>query len=167
MPAGTRTAPTFAAGTENMTNTTLHLIDASGDVFTDTLLTTTAPTVAEVEAYAAAYQAASQASLWKISQSLAWVGDADPDNADTGQRDSIADGINMSYKNLTTLKTQGERLIAPIAAVMQGNQDIPLVSSTELAALITAVLAVLDGYNLQSAQFTERRERKNNAKIKV
>jgi len=162
-----RTAPTVAAGTENETVTTLHLIDASGDQYTDAIKTLTAPTETEVEALAAAYQDASQASVWKVSQNLSWVGDADPDNADTLQRNSVKDGTNLLFKNLTTLMTQTPRLVAPIPAVLQGNQDIPLLTATEMTALITALSAILSGYNLTSAQFTERRERSNNPRIKA
>jgi hypothetical protein len=50
---------------------------------------------------------------------------------------------------------------------MQGNQDIPLLSSAEMTALILAELAILTGYSLESAQFTERRERSNNPRIKA
>ena len=93
------------------------------------------------------------------------MGDADPDNAGTDQRNSIKDGINLLFKNLTTHLTEPTRLIAPIEAVLQGNQDIPLLSSTEAAALITAELALLTGFTFQRAQYTERRERKNNPVI--
>lgn len=161
-----RTAPNPAGAAANKVTSTLHLIDASGDLFTDALVTTTTPSTALIQAWATAYAGATQASLYSVSQTLEWIGDADPDNADTMQRNSVGDGINLSMKNLTTLRTQSPRLIAPIEAVLQGNQDIPLLSSTELSALIVSLLAILTGYNLSSAQFTERRERKNNQRIK-
>lgn len=164
----TRTAPTVAAGTENKVLTTLHLIDVSGDQFTDVIESTSAPTEVEIEAWAAAYQAGSQASLWKVSQQLEWSGDADPDNADVGQRNSVKDGVNMLFKNLTTLKSQSPRLVAPVPDAMQGNQDIPLLSSDPpFVPLIAAYSAILTGYNLTSAQYTERRERSNNPRIKA
>lgn len=165
--AGTRTAPDVGLAAANKVVTTLHLIDSSGDTFTDTIVTTTTPTVAQIEAYAANYQTNSQASLWKVSQSLEWVGDADPDNAEVGQRNSVKDGINLLFRDIAALKTQTLRLVAPVPATMQGNQDIPLVSDVDFAALITAELAILSSYNLDSAQYTERRERSNNPRIKV
>lgn len=164
----TRTAPTIAAASPTSVLTTLHLIDASGDLFTDAIETTSTPDPDTlVEAWAAGYQGASQASLWQVSQTRLWTGDDDPDNADVGQRNSVKDGVNLLFKNLTTLKSQSPRLIAPIAAAMQGNQDIPLLTATEFAALITALEAILSGYNLTSAQYTERRERSNNPRIKA
>lgn len=162
----TRTAPAVT-GAVTSVNNTLHLIDASGDQLTDNVVSLTAPTAAEIEAWAAGYQAASQASLWKVSSVSVWEGDADPDNADVGQRNSVKDGVNLLWKNITTLATQNPRLVAPVAAVMQGNQDIPLLSATEFTALIAAYQALLTGYNLQSAQYTERRERSNNPRIKA
>lgn len=162
----TRTAPLWTAAASDRI-ASLMLIDASGDLWSEAMHVPVGTTAAALETYAAAYAAASQASLYGLGDYTIRLGDADPDNADVGQRNSVKDGVNMLYKNLTTLATQSPRLIAPIAAVMQGNQDIPLLTSTELAALITATLAVLTGFNLQSAQYTERRERTNNPRIKA
>jgi len=163
--AGTRTAPTVAIANINKSLLTLHLIDVSGDNFTDVITTPDLASDSLAEAIAAAYQAGTQASLWKVSQTIEYVGDEDADNAEVGMRNSIAEGVNLLYKNIATLSTQTPRLVAPIDDVMQGNQDIPLLSSTEMVALITAQLAVLAGYNLNSAQFTGRRERTNNPRI--
>lgn len=161
----TRTAPTVD-GTGTAYNTTLHLIDKSGDQWAENILSLAAPTSAQIEAWAAAYQAASQASLWKVTTMIIYEGDKDADNADVGQRNSVQDGVNLLYKNVTTLDTQTPRLVAPVAATMQGNQDIPLLTAAEFVALINAELAILAGYALQSAQYTERRERSNNPRIK-
>lgn len=163
--AGTRTAPLFTAAA-NARRITLYLIDASGDLYTEAKYVAVAATAASIEAWAAAYQAASQASLYWIDDVLIRSADSDPDNAETDQRNSVKDGINMSYKNPTTLVAQSSRLVAPIPAALQGNQDIPLVAG-ELASLVSAELSLMTGFSLNSVQYTERRERKNNAKIKV
>lgn len=143
------------------------MIDASGDNFTDAIVTTSAPTESQVEAWVAGYQAITQASVWKVTQSLAWVGDSDPQNADTAQRSSVGDGINLLYKDLTNLKTATPRVVAPTEAIMQGDQDIPLLSVQAFVDYLTALGAILSDYSLQSAQYTERRERRNNPRIKV
>lgn len=161
-----RTAPLWtAAATRRLVS--LHLIDASGDTWAESMYVPVAATAANLEAWAAAYAAASQASLYALGDYTERIGDADPDNADILQRNSVGQGINVSYKNLTTNATFGQRVVAPIPADLQGNQDIPLVTATEMAALLTATLALQTGYSVQSAQYTERRERKNNPKIKV
>jgi hypothetical protein len=50
---------------------------------------------------------------------------------------------------------------------MQGNQDIPLLVSP-LTTLVAAYLTVLGGaYALDSMQFTGRRERTNNPRVRT
>jgi len=167
--AGTRTAPVVGALTMTQSSATMHLIDASGDLHAEGVV---APAdgladLADVQAVSNTYQLASNASLYKVTQTLTWEGDADPDNAVALYRATVAEGINLLYKNITTLKTQTPRLVAPIAAVLQGNQDIPLLTAAEMTALIAALSAVLTGYNLSSAQFTGRKEASNNPRIKA
>lgn len=164
---GTRTAPAITGAVTKVISS-LYLIDASGDQYSEAIVTATAPTAVQFEALAAAYQVASQASLWKAVSMSIWEGDKDPDNGDVGQRNSVKDGVNLLWRNLTTLKTQAPRLVAPVANTMQGNQDIPLLTADpEFTGLITALTAILSGYNLESAQYTERKERSNNPKIKA
>lgn len=161
----TKTAP--ATSTTPVSTATLHLIDASGDLYADGITMPATMTTGSIQTLADGYQAATQASIWKVSQTLEWIGDADPDNADVGQRNSSKEGVNLLFKNLTTLRTQTPRLIAPIGACMQGNQDIPLLTAAEFTALIAAYQALLTGFSLSSAQYTERRERFNNPRIKA
>jgi len=165
--AGTRTAPEVDVVGSNLNSTTLHFIDASGDQFTDSIQTVAPLGLGVVEAYATDYQAATQASLWKVTVTNSWYGEPDPDNAQALFRGSVKDGINLLFKNGTTLSAQSPRLIAPIAGIMQGNQDIPLLTATEMATLIATYQTMLAGFDLISAQFTERRERSNNPRIKA
>src|SRR6056297_774163 len=99
----TRTAPAVN-GTPSYTLTTLSVVDASGDVSSVAIKSATAPTNAQVEAWVAGYQGATQASVFKVSSSAIYEGVEDPDNADVGQRNSVKDGINMLYKDVTNLK---------------------------------------------------------------
>lgn len=163
--AGTRTAPDASVANPNKIITTLHVIDQSGDKFADAIVTPTSPTLAQVEAWAAAYQAATQASLYEITQLLSWNGAAASSNAQTGSRDSVAEGINFLLKDPTNLKSQTPRLVAPLAAVMQGTQDVPLLTATEATNLTTALLNILTSYAFSHAQFTGHRERANNPRI--
>lgn len=164
--AGTATIPAVT-GTATATAASLGLIDASGDLWSENLEVPAAATQAQINVIALAYQAASQASLYKVSVNRDWEGDADPDNAEAEYRGQVESGINLLYKNLTTNQTYSQRVVAPVAASMQGNQDIPLLTSDELTDLILATVAAKPGYELVSAQYTGRRERKNNAKIKA
>jgi len=123
-------------------------------------------TQAQIEVIAASYAAASNASLYNISVFRSWKGDADPDNAVAAYRAQVESGINLLFKNLTTNISSGQRLVAPVAAAMQGNQDIPLLSSTEVSDLILAIAAAKTGFSFASGQYTGRRERTNNPRIK-
>lgn len=164
---GTPTAPDVSVAVANQFSATLHLIDASGDLFTDSITGTAAMTPSNVESWKLSYQAASNASVYAVTTQQTWLGDADPDNALALYRASVKNGVNLLWKNNTTLKTLTPRLIAPIAGVMQGNQDIPLLTATEMVALIADYQALLAGFSLQSAQYTDRRERSNNPRIRA
>jgi hypothetical protein len=162
----TRTAPTVSNATETAIGVTIHLIDASGDVTTDYILATNDDLV-DVEAFVVAYQATTQASVWKVTFSLEFEGQADPDNADADFRGSVSDGINLLLKDVPAQAKQTPRVYAPVASIMQGNQDIPILQAP-LTTLVTAYLNMLGGaYALDSMQFTGRRERRNNPRIKV
>lgn len=163
----TRTAPDASLIAPNKVITTLHFIDASGDLYASSVVSTFSITDAQIQGIANAYQSVTQASLYKVSQTREWLGDADPDNADVGQRNSVKSGINLLWKNTSSLNSQSVRVIAPVATVMQGNQDIPLLSDADMTALIVALQDPLTGYDLVSAQYTERRERSNNPRIKA
>ncbi len=164
--AGTPTFPAVVYATPTKTEVSFGLIDSSGDKYSENMQIAAAAAEGDVDGLADSYQAASNASLYRVSRIQTWEGTADPDNAVAAYRGSVAEGINMLFRN-ATLFTRDFRLIAPIAAVMQGNQDIPLLSATEMVALITDYLTLSSGYDLETAQFTGRRERRNNPKIKV
>jgi len=164
MAVGTRTAPAMTAAA-NARQISLHLIDVSGDLHAEPTNVAVAATAANLETYAAAYQAASQASLYMITDVSIRIGDMDASNAGSDMRAGVEQGINMLFKNTTTLDTDTPRLVAPILATLQGFQDVPLLSSTEMTDLIVALLALKTGYAMQSAQYTGRRERRNNPRI--
>lgn len=161
----TRTAPAMTAAATSR-QISLRLIDASGDLYSEPLVVPVAATAANIEAWAAAYAAASNASLYAIEDTAFREGDADPDNAAAEYRGSVKDGINLLFKDVPNRVTFTDRVIAPVAATMQGNQDIPLLSSTELTNVITSVLTLKAAYDFNQAQFTERRERTNNPRIR-
>lgn len=165
--AGTRTAPTVGDLTVTKSTATLHLVDAAGDLTTDAIVSAGAIDTIDVEALAAAYQPNTQASLWKVSLTSEWEGDIDPDNATALARYQISDGINLLWKDSASLTAITPRVYAPVAAIMQGNQDIPLLSPQIFADLVAAYQEILSGYSLTSAQFTTRRERRNNPRIRV
>jgi len=166
MAVGTSTAPLFTAAANERT-ITLHLIDASGDLATQALAVPVAMAAADISTYALAYQAASQASLYGITDTIGRFGAMDASNAGTDIRYGVESGINNLFKNPATIPdtVQSLRLVSPILETMQGFSDTPLLSAAEMSALIVATLAILTGFNHQSAQYTTRRERKNNVRV--
>ena len=163
---GTRTATDPSTTDPTSTLVSLHLIDASGDLYVSTVASTDVLLDADIEDWANEYALVSNASLYKISIQKVYEGDADPDNAVADYRGSVKDGINLLYRDIAANVRTSPRLVAPIAATMQGNQDIPLLSG--FATFIAATKLLLGtGFELVSAQFTERRERSNNPRIKA
>jgi len=145
---------------------TLQVIDASGDKDAVGFLVPVATTQAAINTIAENYQLATQASVYGVISTLFWEGDADPDNADTLARNQASQGINLLFKDISTRMVAPIRVVAPVPSTMQGNQDIPLLSSTALTNLIVSVLAAKPSFDFQRAQYTDRRERKNNPVIR-
>lgn len=162
--AGTRTAPLMTAAATSR-SITLHLIDVSNDLWAEQLPVPVAASAANIETWIAAYVAASNASLYGVSDNQDRMGDADPDNAVAAFRGAVENGINLLFKNPATKDTIPTRLVAPIAGVMQGNQDIPLLSADEMSALILAEIALNPTYGFNKGQYTVRKERKNNPRV--
>ena len=108
---------------------------------------------------------ATNASLWKITKSSEYVGAKDADNAVAAFRASTALGINLLFKEVATGSTVSERVIAPVSSIMQGNQDIPLLSDVVASNLIVATLVLIPTFTMQQGQYTGRKERSNNPVI--
>lgn len=165
--AGTSTIPAFS-GTATARLISLRMIDASGDNHSEALYIAPTATDAEVQALIDQYQAATQSSLFSITDTYVYEGDEDSDNAETDQRNSVKQGINLLYKDPASPEMSiTPRVVAPVPAILQGNQDIPLLTAAPFPALIAAITALKPTYNLTSAQYTERRERSNNPRVKV
>jgi hypothetical protein len=160
----TRTAPLFtAAVTRRLIG--LRLIDSSGDYYTESIEVAVSATAAAIEQFASDYAAASQASLYSIVDMQERNGADLPSNANTFQRNSIKDGINVLYKVPATGETDPLRIVAPQPAIMNGDLDQPLTTASLFTDLRTATLALKTGFSYISAQFTERRERRNNKRV--
>lgn len=143
------------------------VIDASGDTWPGKLYVALTATYAALQAWLELYQACTNTSIFDVRDELSWSGDADPDNATAAFRSGKASGINLLFKDADTADTFPVRVVGPVAAIMQGNQDIPLlVGAGSLDELILATIGLNPTYNFASAQFTEHRERTGNPKVK-
>jgi hypothetical protein len=168
----TRTAPTVGALTITEQLVGVSIVDASEDTFSDSLKMPGGALLdmANVEAWVADYQPITQGSIFEVRMMQVWRGSKNPTNADAGYRASIADGINIGYNDTDVFgAVEGIRVVAPIAAWLQGNSDNIIIPLAGLPAAFNAeTLTLLNslgaGYSLESLQFTTRRERKNNPK---
>jgi len=164
---GTRTAPLFTAAV-NRRDITLLLIDASGDLWAEQWRVPVGATAAAIEAWAADYQLATQANLYGIIDTQARMGQKVTTGANTDQRNSVADGINILVPNSASFVSRTLRVVAPVLAALDGNTDAPKMSVEPLFALKNATVAAgfgTTGDYIDSAQFTERKERKNNTRV--
>ena len=162
---GTDTYGDFTAAADGRV-ISFSVIDASGDTWAEQLFVAVAATSAAIEAWLQLYQAVTNTSIWEVRDERKWSGDADPDNAIAAYRSGIDDGINLLFKDPDTSDTRPLRVVGPVADVMQGNQDIPLLNGGSMDELIVATIGLQADYNFASAQFTSRRERKGNPKVK-
>ncbi len=160
--------PTFGALTNaaDFRKFNVHLMDNSGDTWIETLYTAIAATYTAINAWVVLYQLATQASVFSVEEVNTWAGDADPDFTDAVLRSGVENGINLNIRNADTRALRPLRVVAPIPDILQGTQDIPLMSATALSNLIVATVALQSGFTLQSAQYTTRRERKNNPRVR-
>ena len=143
------------------------VIDASGDTWPGKLLVAIDATYAAINAWLVLYQACTNTSIFEVRDEFSWSGDADPDNATAAYRSQKENGINLLFKNADTEDTFPIRVVGPVAAIMQGNQDIPLmVGAGSLDELIVATVGLQPDYNFVSSQYTVHRERSGNPKVK-
>lgn len=142
-------------------------IDASGDIWPERLEVALTATSAAIQAWLLLYQACTQTSIFEVRDELTWGGDADPDNANALFRAGGQNGINNLFRDADTEDTFSLRVVGPVAAIMQGNQDIPLASGAgSLDELIIATIGLRPTYDFDSMQYTARRERTNNPRVR-
>jgi len=161
----TRTAPVYGFP-PSYRAITLHMIDASGDTFTQRLMVASVATATAIEAWISLYQTISNASIYKITDELVREGNAFTSNATVAYRAAAESGINLAFKDAGTMDTFVMRVVAPVPTVMQGSNDVPLLTNADMIDFLAAVTALAPGYNFKSAQYTTRRERNNNPKLK-
>ena len=145
---------------------TLHMIDASGDLWTERLVTALAATLAAVQAWIVLYQAVTQASVYQVTEENIWTGAMDSGNATFLARSGGETGINLSFRNATTGVLFPLRAIAPVPDAMEGTLDLPDIASDEIVNLVTATSGLKPGFALSTAQYTVHRERKGNARVR-
>lgn len=144
---------------------TFSMIDASGDRWTEQLITALTTTLAAIQSWLVLYQTVTQASIWRVEYGQVWEGARDTANAEFGARFEVKNGINLSFRDDTTGDLRPLRVISPETATMSGTTDIPTPNVTPLSDLITASAGINPDYVFQTAQYTIHRERRGNPKV--
>lgn len=160
---GTSNYPSLS-GTPNDRIVSLRLVDASGDIKAVVLPVVDEATLGDIAAAVIAYQAITQASIYEVDISSVWRGTPQVANATAQPRFGIENGINLALANTAGNLQTSVRIVAPDPSTMSGNSDVPL--KPPLLTFITALLPALPGFGFLTAQYTTRRERKNNTKIR-
>jgi len=155
--AGTQTAPTMVtAATYRLIS--IHFVDASGDVWTESFRTPIATTAAQLDTLIADIQERSNASIWRVDDQLIREGAAAKSNATVLPRSqSVFDTVFLTFKNIATSVTQRIYIPAPLEVTLVAESDTP--NNTDLADVATAAAVVLGaGFVWQSSRYTEHRE---------
>lgn len=154
--AGIRTAPTVD-GNPSIVSITARMVDNEGKPTSQQLYVPTATyTTALAEAYVAALQAATQASIYEVGVSNLYVGQEAKVNAESNERSTFADVVNLRYNNATKQGfTTGVN--APVAGLFVLGTDDPDPNSALLSALNSAVGNLAPGYFVVSYRFNQQR----------
>lgn len=157
-----RTAPTFD-DTPNYRILSLRMIDISGDKRAEGFEISPTALAADIEAFVAGYAARTRANIYAMWDSQVYNVPAAASAATSGAKsDSVADGINFLYVSNTN-QSEDVRLVAPIDTLMVGDTDT--VDPTAAALFNALVEPLLTGTKVGvTAQYTERKEKKNNPK---
>lgn len=159
-----RTAPTFD-DTPNLRILSLRLIDISGDVRAEAFEIALAASAANIEAFIAGYASRTHSNIYAVWDEQVYSSQAQASDATAGAKsDSVADGINFLYASATN-ESEDVRLVAPIASLMVGDTDgVDPVAGAAFNALVEPLLT---GTKVGvTAQYTERKEKKNNPKTR-
>jgi len=154
--AGTRTAPTVD-GSPTFQTVSVTVYDYTGEQRTDSYQIEADATSAEIEAFVAGLQACSNATIWKVKVGQVYNSVGDPSNADEVVWEEASSNIVLLEKDDTN-NSQDWYVPAPLNDLfLEGTENIDP-SNVTLGALMTAILALKDGFSFVSARFTSRRD---------
>lgn len=170
--AGTRTAPSLT-GAATALHLSVHYIDVSGDVWSESYILPVASTAAQREAFVAALQAGSNASIYRVDVTTDFGTDALADttnSVDGSKSSSVFDKLGITLKHTTDPEKKNKivSVPAPIAEIFTRNpatapydyvSDVIDGTSTELADIMAAALAMFGaGWAIAWARYVEKVE---------
>jgi hypothetical protein len=178
MVAGTRTAPDVI-GTPTALLLSLHFIDNSDDIWSESHSIPVGTTAAAQEAYIDAVQAGSTASIYKVGRSFEFGTDALADSSNAAPSDgfaksqSVFDSLNITMKHTTIpdMKNKIVRVPAPLAQMFVNDfvdtdplppnvvSDNPSNVDPVLVAILAAAVTLFGGtYSVAWARYSEKSE---------
>jgi len=162
-----RTAPTVALATPTYVQVSFRMIDASGDLRSDSLTIALADaTDAKIEAYVAALAAATNGNVYAVEKTYVWSAVPAASSATAALKESVADNVVVQIKNAANLSNRGF-IPAPVAAIFEGDTDVVNATQALAAAYIAALEALFaaGSYTAIGVRFTERREVNEQTKL--
>lgn len=152
----TRTAPTVD-GSPTFKVVSITYYDYTGEQRSDSYQVDAAATEAQIEALVAALQAATNGTIWRVRVQDVYNSVGDSSNADEAVWEEITSNLVILAKNAAN-DSYDWYIPAPTNDMfIEGTEQIDP-SSTLLAAVMTALLALKSGFSVVSARFTSRRD---------
>lgn len=154
---GTRTAPTVD-GTPNWKVVSVTLYDHTGEQRTDSYYFDADSTAAEIEAFVVALQDVTNGTIWKVGVTDLYNSIGDSSNAIEEVWEDADTNVVLLAKSPTVVQGMDFYIPAPINAMfLEGTNEIDP-ANADLAAFMTAILAMKAGYSFVSARLTSRRD---------
>ena len=152
----TRTAPTID-GSPTFKVVSVTIYDYTGEQRTDSYQLDAAATNVQIEAFIAALQVTTNGTIWRVQAKDVYNSVGDPSNADEEVWEEGSSNIVLLAKNAANA-SQDWYIPAPDNDLfLEGTENIDP-ANTDLAAVMTAILAMRSGYSFVSARFTSRRD---------
>jgi len=157
---GTASAPTVD-GTPLYDRVSVHYVDASGDIRSDTIQIDPGTTDAQIQTMVGLIQGNSNASIYKVERTAVYASAPNPTNAVSAVYPSVYDNVVLLFKTLLN-QSQNIFIPAPDEDIMPADSDSP--DTAALIPTVVAIINVLEGtgttdWSGVSARFTERREK--------
>lgn len=157
MAAGTRTAPTVN-GTPSSKILSYSVIDAQGDVRTESFVVPGTATPAQIEALIAAIAADSVASLFEVKVQEVYSGQKGKQNATLDGRESADDKVYITVRDAALRLTRRLYVPAPIAGLFVADSETINTGATLFTDLTTALTPLLGTFLFSTVSFVEHQE---------
>lgn len=160
-----RSAPIVNLGTPNRWYVSFKMIDATGDLRSESLLFTTEPTPANIDALVDAIGAQSNADIYEVRVEEVFAANPDAQNATNATRASVSQNLVFLAKHPDG-RAQNIYVPAPKeTSFISGTDELNPADALTIATLAAWVNILPVGFGIVSGRFTGRREKNKAVKI--